>query len=182
MTLKETVEKLKGEVTEVSVSVSRKLSDGAYGSFEVAAALTMKLSPGEDFDDSVDALDAYLTAKVGQSAQSKAKKVEGTKPEPAPEPDPPPIEGVEDEVEWITPISFYVHRGEGKQPVAFFKDDKKFEKKGVICFASTFKDGGLDLYGIEPGKDYDPADYNIGKVALQEIKGTLQVVRFGALL
>lgn len=76
--LKEAVEKVDGVVSKVGFSVSRKISDGAYGSAEVSTWIEMDLSPTADFEEAINALDDYITAKVGQSAKYKQDKI--TKP------------------------------------------------------------------------------------------------------
>jgi len=70
--MNEMISNIKGVVTEVTFTVSRKLTDGNYGSFETAASLTVSVPSAEtDVDDLMDQLDAYLTAKVGASAHQK---------------------------------------------------------------------------------------------------------------
>jgi hypothetical protein len=70
--MNEMISNIKGVVTEVTFTVSRKLTDGNYGSFEAAASLTVSVPSAEtDVDDLMDQLDAYLTAKVGASAHQK---------------------------------------------------------------------------------------------------------------
>ena len=80
MSKKEAVEKIDGVVSKVGVSVSRKISDGAYGSAEVSMWVEMDLSPTADFDESLDSLDKFITGKVGASAKEKQAKVQASAP------------------------------------------------------------------------------------------------------
>lgn len=65
-----------GTPTRLAVRISRKLTDGNYGSLEVSAELEVNLPPEANLDDAYDSLSAYLEAKVGQDAKLKAAEVE----------------------------------------------------------------------------------------------------------
>ena len=65
-----------GTPTALSVRVSRRLGDGKYGSLEVSAELTVNLGADAKLDDTFDAIDAWLTAKVGKSAHEKLDRTE----------------------------------------------------------------------------------------------------------
>jgi len=56
----DTVAKLK----EITVSISRKLSDDNYGSFGVQAAITLEVEEGEDKNELYAASASWLSAKV----------------------------------------------------------------------------------------------------------------------
>ena len=71
----EAVSKTEGVVGKIGCSVSRKVSDGAYGSFEVSMWVEQDLSPTANVDNAMDALDAYVTAKVGKSTKAKLDKI-----------------------------------------------------------------------------------------------------------
>ena len=185
MTLQETLEKLDGHATKVGLRLEGGVTvevDGKWKKYGIAPEMWLALNPEQDPVEAMEVLQATLQAFLANYLKpieehynglgAKVVEEETVKTEMA------PIEGVEDEVEWIMPVSFYVHRSEGKQPVAFFKDEKKYKEKGATAFAKTFKDAGLDLYGLEPGKTYKPEEYNIGKVAVKDDK----VIRFGGLL
>ena len=60
-----------GTPTALSVRVSRKTSDGEYGSFEGSAEVTVNLPPEVDLEQAFDASDAWLTAAVGASMAEK---------------------------------------------------------------------------------------------------------------
>ena len=189
MTLKETLENLDGETTKVGLRMEGGLTveiDGKWKKYGIAPEMWQSVNPGQDAVEVLDVLQALLQAVIANYLKpieehwaSAGAVVENE----AIQTDMAPIEGIADEVRWISPTSFYVHRSQGKQPIAFFKDNAEFEEKGATCFAETFKASGLNLYEIEPGKSYDPADYDIGKVALQmNAKGDWVVAKFGGLL
>ena len=75
MSKKEAVEKIDGVVSKIGCSVSRKVSDGAYGSFEVSKWVEVDLSPTANVEEEMIALDTYLTAAVGASAKDKQDKI-----------------------------------------------------------------------------------------------------------
>ena len=83
MSKKEAVEKIDGVVSKIGVSVSRKISDGAYGSAEVSTWVEMDVSPTADFDEAIDVLDLYLTGRVGKSVRDKQDRIESAAPAPA---------------------------------------------------------------------------------------------------
>ena len=60
-----------GVPTSLSVRVSRKLTDGAYGSFEVSAELTANVPPDTPLDTMSDSMDAWVTAFVAKSVTEK---------------------------------------------------------------------------------------------------------------
>ena len=64
---------VKGIPEELWVRVSRKRSDGDYGSFGVEAELKVNLANVQDLnlDDTFDAVDAWLTAAVAGSMKAK---------------------------------------------------------------------------------------------------------------
>ena len=51
MSKKEAVEKIEGVVSKIGCSVSRKVSDGSYGSFEVAKWAEVDLSPTANVEE-----------------------------------------------------------------------------------------------------------------------------------
>jgi len=52
------------KLTEITVSISRKLSDDNYGSFGVQAAITLEVAEGEDKDELYLASASWLSEKV----------------------------------------------------------------------------------------------------------------------
>jgi len=76
--LNEALEKIEGVVSKIGVSVSRKFSDGAYGSAEVSMWAEMDLSPTADAAESYKILDDALTAEVGRSAKEKKDKIQSS--------------------------------------------------------------------------------------------------------
>jgi hypothetical protein len=60
-----------GVPTSLSVRVSRRLTDGTYGSFEVSAELGVELPADVDLTQAFDAADAWLTASVAKSVSEK---------------------------------------------------------------------------------------------------------------
>ena len=69
-----------GTPTALSVRVSRKLNDGDYGSFEVAAELTLSLPADANLEEAFDASDAWLTAAVAGSVREKQANIAKQKP------------------------------------------------------------------------------------------------------
>ena len=67
--------KIKGTPSKAGVYVSRKLTDGNWGSFEVVYGLEMNLAEGADLDAVFKAMDDELTLAVGVSAHEKEAKV-----------------------------------------------------------------------------------------------------------
>jgi hypothetical protein len=69
-----------GTPSEIEVHVSRKLSDGDYGSFEVSASLRVNLPPDANLEEAFDSADSWLTAavagSVGEKQASIAKQAE----------------------------------------------------------------------------------------------------------
>lgn len=57
---------VKGVPVKASLTKTRKMSDGNYGSFEVMAMLEVDVEKGVDLDDLFDSLDVSLTAKIAQ--------------------------------------------------------------------------------------------------------------------
>ena len=64
-----------GTPTALSVRVSRKLNDGDYGSFEVAAELSLGLPADANLEEAFDAADAWLTAAVAGSVREKQASI-----------------------------------------------------------------------------------------------------------
>jgi hypothetical protein len=60
-----------GIPTSLTVRISRRLTDGNYGSFEVSAELTSSLPPEVNLDEAFDSHDAWLTAVVAKSVSEK---------------------------------------------------------------------------------------------------------------
>jgi hypothetical protein len=52
------------KLKEITVSISRKISDDNYGSFGVQAAITLEVAEGEDKDELYTASASWLSAKV----------------------------------------------------------------------------------------------------------------------
>ena len=65
------------KLKEITVSISRKLSDDNYGSFGVQAAITLEVAEGEDRDELYTASASWLSAKVAGT-----HKAHGTLPSP----------------------------------------------------------------------------------------------------
>ena len=79
---------LKGEVNKLAVSVSRKKSDGDYGSYEVAAMAEVNLAPDADFEAAFKEMDTELTRLVKLSMKAKGDAMSGAAQVPeAPPPD-----------------------------------------------------------------------------------------------
>ena len=74
----ETAEKLGGVFKEVTVYVSRKRTDGNYGSYEVGMGGTINLGPDDNPEEQVSLLDTFFTAAVAHSMKDKAPLVEHT--------------------------------------------------------------------------------------------------------
>ena len=58
------------KLKEITVSISRKLSDDNYGSFGVQAAITLEVDEGEDKDELYAASASWLSAKVAGTHKS----------------------------------------------------------------------------------------------------------------
>lgn len=71
-----------GTPTSLSVRVSRRLTDGNYGSFEVSAELDVNLPPEVNLEQAFDAADAWLTASVAKSIAEKQVDIVVAKPAP----------------------------------------------------------------------------------------------------
>ena len=72
----ETVEKLGGKVTEFSIHISRKVTDGNYGSFEVSIGETVSVGSEEDAVELEREYYAFLKGKVLKAAESFTPVVE----------------------------------------------------------------------------------------------------------
>lgn len=70
----------KGTPSKMSVGVSRKRSDGEYGSYEVSASIEANLAPDADLEKAFDELDTWLTAAVASSMNEKSQKLATAKP------------------------------------------------------------------------------------------------------
>ena len=78
------------KLKEITVSISRKLSDDNYGSFGVQAAITLEVAEGEDKDELYAASASWLSAKVAGT-----HKAHGTMPsQPTAKPTPVPAGAV----------------------------------------------------------------------------------------
>ena len=67
--------KFQGTPTKLAVRVSRKLSDGAYGSYEVLAELETNLAQDANLEEAFAAHDAWLTAAVAASVRNKQDNI-----------------------------------------------------------------------------------------------------------
>ncbi len=67
----EAVAKLGGVFKEITVNVERKKTDGNYGSYGVSMGATINVPANENPEELARALDAYLTAEVSFSMQTK---------------------------------------------------------------------------------------------------------------
>lgn len=94
---------VKGVPVRASYTVSRKLSDGSYGSYESVAMLEVDLAKDADLDDVFASLSAYLTVVVASDVNAKRNELASTQLEPekpaveslaseAKTPPPPPTE------------------------------------------------------------------------------------------
>ena len=70
----ETAKKLGGVFKEVTAYISRKRTDGNYGSYEVGMGGTINLGPDDNPEEQVSLLDTFFTAAVATSMKDKAPK------------------------------------------------------------------------------------------------------------
>ena len=139
----------KGVPSAISVSVSRKKSDGDYGSFEVSASIEASLAPDANLEETFDELDTWLTAAVGTSVNEKAKKI-GIKQQDLPETPPEPASDIETDVFDVVSITVeYTPGGEKRAKVK----GGRWAKYGVTCWPEVLEKIDFDLDSA------DAADY-----------------------
>ena len=68
------------KLKEITVSISRKLSDDNYGSFGVQAGITLEVAEGEDKDELYAASASWLSAKVAGTHKSHGTAPSKTAP------------------------------------------------------------------------------------------------------
>jgi len=151
------------KLSEITVSISRKVSDDNYGSFGVQASITLEVEEGEDKDVLYAASTSWLSEKIAGT-----HKAHGTMPsQPAPAgavAKPASVAqhsvagGVPqaDDVDVFTAETITVEYTPGGEKRAKVKGGK-WKKYGVVCWPEV-----LALPPLEWELDaLDAADYNV---------------------
>ena len=165
---------LKGSVSEVHVSHSRRVTDGNYGSVGSECGITFVPAPDANIDDVVAVLDAYTKARVdaalpkaldevivrhGDGAEFKTLRTtaeeEGAnivgavaKPEPVRVPD---GDGSQ-ETDVFKVDTFQVEERNGKRSAKV--KGGRFQKYGLIAWPEVFKAVNIDLDALDLKKPY----------------------------
>jgi hypothetical protein len=170
-----------GTPSKLEVHISRKLSDGDYGSFEVSALLALDLPPDANLEEAFDAADTWLTAAVAGSVREKQENIAKQKPV-APE---APVAQVVQQApvaEIRTPVT---DGGEEYRTidVEFFEvsvdannvrvckvHGGPYKKYAVRCWPEPLEAVGIKLETLEAGKFSLPPEYKSAKVLMAEGK------------
>jgi hypothetical protein len=169
-----------GTPSRLEVHVSRKLSDGDYGSFEVGAMLALDLPPDANLEDAFDAADTWLTSSVAASVREKKENI--AKQKPAELPNPAEVVQAAPVAEIRTPVA-----EEGQEyrtiDVDFFEvsvdannvrvckvHGGPYKKYGVRCWPEPLEAIGIKLETLEAGKFSLPPEYKKAKVLMADDK------------
>ena len=154
-----------GLFKEVTVLVSRKRTDGNYGSYDVSYGATINVPPDGDVDQLAMALDAYLTASVAESMKQKQEDMPQAEEVPvlhnAPAKSAPrevrtPIDDSGAEYDIFDVASIAVEYSPGGEKRAKVKGGK-WAKFGVMCWPEV-----LSLEPLEWNLDeLDAVEYSV---------------------
>jgi hypothetical protein len=175
-----------GTPSDLTVRVSRKLTDGEYGSFEVSAELTTNLPQGANLEEAFDGLDSWLTASVAKSVQEKRARIEKQQAEShvAPgldvavaAPIAAPVIEVrtpvsEENTEYVMIDVKYLECVVSKNGKKYVKvHGGQYSKFGVPAWPEPLEAVGLDVEAMQPGQNYMlPQGYSKAKIELEDGK------------
>lgn len=161
-----------GTPSRLEVHISRKLSDGDYGSFEVGASLAVDLPPDANLEEAFNEYDAWLTASVAGSVREKQANIAKQKPQPE-EPKPAPVAEIrtpvgDDGLEFKDIAVDYikvVYSEEGEKRARTFGG--LFKQYGVVTYPEALAAIGFDLEAAEAGVYALPAPYKKARVTIK---------------
>ena len=177
-----------GTPTALSVRVSRKLNDGDYGSFEVAAELTLSLPAGVNLEEEFGGVDSWLTAAVAGSVREKQANIAkqklpaplaGVTPEnihaevPVAPIRPAPVAEIrkpvtDDGAEYrVIDVDYFEVAVDANNVRVCKVHGGPYKKWGVRCWPEPLEAAGIKLETLEAGKFSLPEGYKQAKVLME---------------